>query len=230
MKIIITLDADWALPEVLEYAVSFFIKWNVVFTFFATEDQIPPETHLCETAWHPNFIDNDPEFELDRLAKRLPGARGLRPHRLDWGKTFNPGLLKQYGIEYLSSSHDADIFIPKIVNGLPDFPITWGDNFWFMYKTKPDASKMINDAPGFYLINFHPIHIYLNTTNMAQYSSAKEGYRDLKHLSKLQNESDFGVRNVLTEFLSMAQKSDMQHLTLLQACEMSKNSDTSARR
>ena len=218
MKICLTLDADWALKQVTEYALSFFYQHNIAFTFFATDDQDIRSDELCEVAWHPNFFQTNADAELSKLSRLFPGSKGIRPHRLYQDGSLSADILKKYGIKWLSASSSSTRFIPEWRYDLfPDFSINWGDNFWIWYKSTPDFEILHRDLKGFYTINFHPIHIYLNTVTQEQYNRAKTRYHDLKYLTTLRNLSDKGVKDILMDIFSRKNSDQMSFYTISKA-------------
>jgi hypothetical protein len=193
---------------------------DVPYTLFATSDQ-ELEPGGYELAWHPNFQVRDAREELVDLAKRHPGAAGLRPHRLHFGNGLDGSLLREFGIRWLSAHADENRHIPlQRQGGFPDFAINWGDNFFFMYGSTPRLETMIK-GEGVYIINFHPIHLFLNTASITQYERAKPHYHDVTALRKHVNTACRGVRDVLTEaVLPLAKSGQIECLTLSQAYDL----------
>ncbi|MGE4291016.1 MAG: hypothetical protein AB7E32_02290 [Desulfovibrio sp.] len=205
MYICLTVDSDWAHPEVTFFALDILEQSGVPFTFFATDDQdVEPAAHR-EVALHPNFTDRDPLRELARLAWRFPDAAGLRPHRLAMPPELDAGILRSAGMQWISAHHDVGARGPgRWDTELPDAPIHWGDNLLFLNGIRPDMDTAAADGPGMLLYNFHPIHLYLNTCAPEQYAQAKPGYLDPEHLKKHRNEREYGVRNALEDILDRA--------------------------
>lgn len=212
------VDADWAHPEVTVFTLNLLEGAGIPFTFMATEDQFPPQSHLVEVAWHPNFERGLPREELHRLQARFPGARGVRPHRLAWGDC-ETDLLRDFGLTWTSSRYKPDEYTPFNCGSLTEIPISWGDNWWFLKRLLPDFEAMRRNAPGIYVLNMHPVHVYLNTVSLEQYEKAKMCYRSPKVLRSLRNNTDKGVADVLKDILNEAGAYPDRFLTLSDALE-----------
>ncbi|WP_022663059.1 polysaccharide deacetylase WbmS family protein [Paucidesulfovibrio longus] len=204
MHVCLTLDSDWAHPEVADHALGLVRNAGVPCTYFATADQEVRAEADCEVALHPNFADRDPDAELEELRARFPEAVGLRPHRLDMPPARCAEAVRRAGLRWVSSRHDPDARGFARWNGeLPDAAIHWGDNLLFLRGERPDLDGFDPDAPGLLVYNFHPVHIYLNTASAGQYERARPGYRDPAHLRVCRNESEYGVRDALLDLLSL---------------------------
>lgn len=213
----ITIDADWAHPRIAAYILDKLERTRTRFTYFATENQIAPQSPLCELAWHPNFERGPGVAELDQLANLFPGARGLRPHRLNWGDC-DDATLRHYGIEWVSSVYLKDSWQPVARPGLVEVPIAWGDNWWFLKNLAPDWEAMRGEAPGIYVINFHPFHVFLNTVSLEQYEQAKTCYQEPEVLLRdFRSPRTDGVESVFEAVLDAAQRSPERFLCISEA-------------
>lgn len=216
MPLCITIDADWALPEVAEYTLALLRERDIPCTYFATVDQSVEVSPLIEVAWHPNFSgQSDALAELEQFRTLFPGAQGIRPHRLYWGEGISADLLKSFGIAWTSASHVLRPGNQCPRPGLlPDFPIAWGDNFWFMENRLPELS--LSDDTEVLLLNFHPIHVFLNTCDEDQYGEARSSYHDIEALRPLRNTEKKGVRDILIETLDIVEQRNIQVTTISQ--------------
>ncbi len=209
------VDADWAHPEVAEFTFNRLQKAGIPYTFFATEDQKVPDYDQAEVAWHPNFERGSAREELDILAKRFPGAKGIRPHRLSWGDC-DQDLLRDFGIEWTSSKYCPEDYIP-MNEGLMEMKISWGDNWWFWKQLQPNWDVMTSESTGVYLLNVHPIHVFLNTVHPEQYKEAKQCYRDPQSLVKLRRKDKIGVSDIVDKIFALHQARKASFVTLSEA-------------
>lgn len=197
MILCVTLDADWCSPEARAACLDLLAEARVPFTFFATRDQTPVISPLAENAWHPNFQKSAPVDELEGLALAVPGARGLRPHRLDFAGA-GQELLLAHGVRWLSGDMVPDNHLPNRLPGFPDLPnlsINWWDGRWCKKGLEPDWEKMASDQPGAYVVLLHPERVF-----------GREACPRLK--------------GVLADILEAASKSGGKPMTMSQAIEI----------
>lgn len=199
----ICVDADWAHPEVTAHTLDRLERSGVPFTFFATDDQLPPASPHCEIAWHPNFERGPARTELALLKERFPGACGVRPHRLSWGDCDHATLI-EFGTYWTSSTYRPHEYLPLRASAITEVSISWGDNWWFLKQLAPDFRAMQSDTPGIYVLNIHPIHVFLNTVNLEQYEQAKVSYRHPDALRALRVPDACGVSYVLNNIIEVA--------------------------
>jgi hypothetical protein len=215
----ICVDADWAHPRVTQYVLEYFERSRIKFTFFATDNQVAPNSSLCELAWHPNFERGTCAAELDQLVALFPGVKGLRPHRLNWGDCDDQSL-SPYKIKWVSSVYMKDLWRPVFRSHIVEIPISWGDNWWFLKRLAPAWQAIQSDASGIYVINFHPIHVLLNTETLEQYEAAKTYYQDPDVLlEKFRSPNANGVERMFKTVLKEARRVDDRFLCISEALE-----------
>ena len=217
MIICLSLDSDWAHPEITTFALELLEREGVPFTFFATEDQSIFSSSLSEIAWHPNFERLNAYDELKMFQNLFPEAKGLRPHRLSM-----PGdcldAIQSSGIQWVSSHFDPDSKKIKSWKGvLPDIPIFWGDGLYLKFGAQPGLDKLEFEETDIVVINFHPIHLFLNTSSMSHYQFAKIGYDNPCYLRNCINNEELGVRNILEYILEFS--SNLKFLTITDALD-----------
>lgn len=224
----LTMDSDWAPPEVIAHALDVVRPSATPCTLFLTEDAPPsnadggPERDLrVEIALHPFFNGRDPAEVLAPLLARHPQARGLRPHRLSMPPEHCARAVRASGARWVSSHADSDALALKRWDGdIPDAPIHWGDNTLLRLGQRPSLSGLDPQRPGLAVFNFHPVHIFLNTCDQEQYERARPAYHDPERLRSLRNATRFGVRDALLELLEqLEQRPALAALTLSQAVE-----------
>jgi hypothetical protein len=218
MNVCLTIDADWAPPEVLAYAMDRLRETGISYTLFATDhrpDVVPEE---CEIAWHPNFDNGGVETELSRMASLFPGARGMRPHRLASTVEELMPYIRRHPIEWVSWQYHPHGSEPSsLPGGMVDFPVSWGDNSWFSAQRGPDLAKLASSTPGYYVITFHPVHLFINTHAPEQYSGAKIHYKDAERLREKRNTNFKGVDDVLSDVLELCAHPQARFLSLSEA-------------
>lgn len=219
MIVCLTVDADWCPPKVRRDCLELIESAGVPYTFFATVDQSPSDSPLAEDAWHPNFADNDPDSEMDRLVRAVPGAVGLRPHRLVFFEGLRRDFLKKRGVRWLSATSQPERHEAGELFGLPEIGVNWGDNFWFGKRLEPDFTRMASDRPGIFMANFHPVHVFMNTETPDRYAMARPFYHDCEGLRALRNGVKRGVRDVLADVLDLSGKPGVRFMAVTPALE-----------
>lgn len=185
-RFILTMDTDWAPQFVLDHALSLIGDHGVPVTLFCTSPYHLPEDLQAdgsvETALHPNFMPGSTqgppnageEERLRHLLALYPTARGSRSHRFYWHSGLRNRLLN-CGLAY-----DASIFcplqshlVPYDYYGLTRFPTWWADGYHLLKgfaldRFAPPGMEM----PGLKILNFHPIHVYCNTSDLGRMKKA----------------------------------------------------------
>lgn len=222
--IIFTCDIDWAPEEVIADTLALFEQFNVKCTFFAThksETLLNCNRKLFEIGLHPNFNlileGGNPKDDIDKILKDLiliyPEAKGVRSHSMTQG-TRILAKFSQYKLLY-----DANIFLPyhpnikpfKLWDSFIRVPFNWEDDIHWMYGYGFSGTKL-NLRKNLNILNFHPIHIYLNTENNKRYNDAK---KDLSNLNRYKNlKGKRGTRDLLVNLLKMMQDKKWSSKTL----------------
>ncbi|HEX7597621.1 MAG TPA: hypothetical protein VF518_05365 [Polyangia bacterium] len=184
--IALTLDLDWAPDHVLEDTRLLLEEAGLPATIFATH-QSPAGAALlalpgCETGVHPNFLGGlDEDAVLTRLLGEFPGATGVRNHALFYHSRLLP-LLHRKGMRYLSNDL---LFLQSGLapfydwSGLVRLPIYWEDDVHCLYfDSRFDREALQLEQPGLKILNFHPVHLFLNTRELADYEAAKPTLAD----------------------------------------------------
>ena len=72
----------------------------------------------------------------------------------------------------------------------------------FIFFTIKGFDYQINyNSDNFYVLDFHPIHIYLNSINRSHYHEAKKHYDDINMLKSYINSNQIGVRDFLDKLI-----------------------------
>ena len=202
--ICLTVDVEWACPEVLADLCRLLDERGVRATFFCTHAGIDVGRH--ERGLPPNFRpDGDC---LKALAARHGGTlptdlRTIYGHVVAWFKAFAPEacgvrahslyydsqllrFYREHGIRYEST------YQLPLAGGLRPFwkeygivemPIYFND--YFDIKTAAtgfDLASLRLDRPGLKVLNFHPNIVYLNADTEAFYLDSKAVYGDADRL------------------------------------------------
>ena len=217
--IVFTSDIDWAPEEVILDTIKIFEKFNVKCTFFCTHKSNildKCDRSLFELGIHPNFnfslIDGKAikaEEITDDILSIFPEAKGVRSHSL----VSSSGLLdifKKKGLIYESNQflpYNWNIKPYDCWSGLKRMPYNWEDDTHFQYGNDFDYDILKNyNSERFIILDFHPIHIFLNTDCQATYDNAKIHYHNHEKLLDYRNENKIGVRDFLLNTLKALEK------------------------
>ncbi len=187
-KIYITFDIEWSHDEVLSECIDLCEEYRVRATFFATHDtplldRIRANPNF-ELGIHPNFNPlleksdsaTDAVTSIDGLKKIVPEAKAIRSHSLVQSSRLLD-LFHEYGF-----THDVNTFIPfqsnielkpwTDWNHTIRVPFYWEDDLNCHFQEDWQVKKVLK-RPGLRVFNFHPIHIFLNSTDMTNYESSR---------------------------------------------------------
>ncbi len=176
--VVFTMDTDWADEEMLAWAQALFRKNGLPLTIFATQpyDLMAQADDHTEFGVHPNFFATQDHRGLWRKMRRqFPRATGFRCHGLfeyaglltmaaEAGFTYDSNLL-MFGCDRIRPFQHP--------SGLVRVPMFWEDDDHFNLGRPWDATVLGLARPGLKVINFHPIHLWLNTVDSAQYDYVK---------------------------------------------------------
>jgi hypothetical protein len=226
-KFIITLDVDWVSDEIIKYAADIFREYEIKSTWFITHDSIQTRglmgsKDIFEIAIHPNFLTGSTQGAgwrevMDYLLGIYPDARIMRTHSL-YQSTPLFGFIQE---NYPRIKLDVSILMPHARGTaaceccfserfhdrlIYRAPYIWEDDFEMMLP-KPNFIFSHNAFRGndINIINFHPIHIALNSCGMERYRKLKDkhglGAVRLKEALKFRNNKSNGVEDFLRSIL-----------------------------
>jgi hypothetical protein len=219
-KIFITLDIDWAHDDVIRYCADLLSRNNVQATWFVTHhspaiDELK-RNPLFELGIHPNFnplLLNGShekgctaENVLQSILKIVPGASSVRSHSLTQNSSLTQLFLEN------NIKKELNVFVPIqsgiIVKpflhfeGIVELPHVWEDDIHMRYEVGYDVIlNSILGYQGLTILDFHPIHLYLNQTTFTGYEAAKKDAHDLSKLSTHRNVSCFGTSDFLLSLI-----------------------------
>lgn len=221
MSLHLSADLDWAPDYVLEDFYNLLSTQQVPITLFATHESLMVRKLLAlpfvETAVHPNLhqVANE-EASLDAALELFPQSRGVRFHRLYYHSGVL-GWLRQRQQTYLSNDLQ---FLQKNLTpyydwaGMIRLPIYWEDDVHALYfKNDYNPQLLQTSNPGLQVLNFHPIHIYLNTQELSQYTAVKSEIKNQQFVEG-RRRSGPGIRTLFLELIKTLQS--QKSSTLLQ--------------
>jgi hypothetical protein len=210
---------DWVCDEVLEFCFELIKKSEIKATFFVTHDTKVLDIFKragFDLGIHPNF---DSHFEgtekistlekIRSLKKFLPDAVCVRSHSLVRSQRLSALFIQE------DFTHESNLFIPtqygmKLLpyeqpKGLIQVGYNWGDYSWLSADKKISPDQYL-DCPGLKVMNFHPIHLFLNTDDISVYNKAKEYIDDYQKLRKLVNKSGYGIMSYFEHIIQRAKE------------------------
>ena len=218
-KAFITIDLDWAEDFVISNTLEILEKYDVCVTWFITHktkllERIRKNTKF-EIGIHPNFnrlielhhTKGTVDSILSSMLDIVPEAKSVRSHSL----MSSSRILDKF-VEY-GLTHESNILLPtnhstiarpfRIWNSLIRVPIFWEDDIACRLKIESpnrfNLDTQLKDI-GFLVVDFHPIHIYINPDTISLYENTRNVHRDIQELCKIKN-LGYGVENRFIEVL-----------------------------
>lgn len=197
MTVALTLDIDWVPDAVIDLVAERLIAANVRATWFVTHasaaiDRLRRRPDLFELGIHPNFLGNStqgrtPHEVLAHCMALVPDARAMRTHCLVQHTPLLDAVAECTPIEV-----DVSLYLPghpglqAVVQPLATRPLLrlpfWWEDDYEMYCQPPNWSlvpRLEQGGDGLRILNFHPIHVALNSTSTARYRALKQAAPDL---------------------------------------------------
>lgn len=239
--IVFTMDIDWAPESVIRYCLEIFEHYQVKCTIFATHHSktlMGCSRELFEIAVHPNFnpilerkTNKTVQEILNDITKIYPEAKGVRCHSM----TQNTNLLNQFALH--GFIYEANHFLPywdtlkpyQLWNGLIRIPYNWEDDIHFLYG-KSFEECGLNLSSKFNVLDFHPVHIFLNTDSSDTYANAKPFYKNADRLMNFRNKGPKkGVEDLLQSLLQKVKDENLPCYKMIEvAQQFSVQSDESS--
>ena len=224
-KWFLTVDVDWAPDEAIADTLDLLQRFSLASTWMITH-----ETPLLgdlrnspgvELGIHPNFNGlleghdtrgfASARAVIKDLMALVPDAKVVRSHSVVQSSRLLD-LCGEHGL-----SHDVNMFIPsgsanictpwRSWNGMTRVPYVWQDDVWCLYEMTDQRERLpievYRSYQGIVVINFHPIHVYLNTEKLERYESLRSMHHNARELLKHRYEG-YGTRNRLIDLLSVA--------------------------
>lgn len=212
----LTLDVDWAHDAVIRDALALVQAHGARTTWFATHatpvlDEIAAEGH--EIGLHPNFNGllsgggGSVEAVLAALRDIVPNARAVRSHSLVRSSRL------AYAFVAAGITHESNSLVPPWVapqlgpwrdfSGLVQTPIRWEDDVRLLDAAFADPAEWWGEV-GLLTVDFHPIHLFLNSVEISDYEGARADFQDPERL--LQRRRPTGSGGTRDRFLALMAK------------------------
>jgi hypothetical protein len=208
VKPAITFDIDWAPDCAIDFTAGLLKERGVKSTWFVTHlspavERLRARPELFELGIHPNFMPGsshgtEPEIVLRNCMSFVPDAVSVRTHGL-----LQSGNLFDSVMSLTPISCDVSLFLPlsrrvdvvkyeRFGQVLWRIPYVWEDDY-IMEASPVDArsddvfsgfDEALSKASGVQVFNFHPIHVFLNSTSMDKYIEMKRAHPKLADLTR----------------------------------------------
>ncbi len=193
-QFIISLDIDWAPDWMIDEAASILIENKVKATWFATHqspsiENLISEKDLFEVGVHPNFFHGssqggDPREVMTTLKQWFPDAQIVRAHSLYQSEKHLQMMCEEFNIKIDCSIFlkDTDNVTPHTIRysekgeALVRVPHVFQDNMHILDNLGVSKLKKKFMKPGLKVLNFHPVHLVLNSSSLRNYNLIKESY------------------------------------------------------
>lgn len=182
----LTIDIDWAHDIVIADTLSLIAEAGVAATWFVTHPTPVladiRATPRQELGLHPNFnplLDGaagSAKETLLLLRDIVPEAVSVRSHSLVRSSRLSV-LFRELGL-----THESNYFLPPSAgpaiepwldfSGLVQVPIRWEDDVRLLDETIGEPVTHLGEIRPL-TVDFHPIHLFLNTTCIAEYEQAR---------------------------------------------------------
>ena len=179
---VLTSDQDWAPEWAMERFFELTSELGAPVHLFRTNPSSVIDEHAPDfltQGWHPNFqIGSTHGATTSEVIKTLgdlvPGATTVRSHVFHestslWNALFSAGIRVD--------SQTPTVFQNRLVpllhsSGILRLPVFLEDDLWMELMPNSTDISQIRTAlhgPGLKILNFHPIHVALNSPSMAYY-------------------------------------------------------------
>ncbi|MEO6902174.1 MAG: hypothetical protein ABI315_03390 [Bacteroidia bacterium] len=217
----LTADIDWAPELIISEMLDIFTTHEIKCTLFCTHSSEVLKNcnrNLFEIGIHPNFnflLDGKSGNMDDILSDLLniyPEAVGVRSHSL----TQNSTILQKFADKKLL--YESNNFMPYHTNiqpftlwtGMMRLTYNWEDDTHWAYNRSFDSLGVDLTSKGINILNFHPMHIFLNTDNQQRYNNAKKFYQDPLELVNFVNKDKNGTRDLLIKTLEFIKSNNIK--------------------
>lgn len=217
-RLFLTFDIDWASDEVVSYLINLLHEYGVKATFFATHvsdilTDLIGDDHF-EVGLHPNYnflLNGDARYGktieevLDYYCDIVPTAKVIRSHSLSQGPLFLNSYLAR------GFTHESNLYLPVQSNisakpfqyGFGDItrvPLVFSDDEAINRNWDMSPDEILS-SDTLKVVDFHPIHVFLNTKNSSQYMAAKSDMQSFERLSKHRLTNTYGSEVYLRELI-----------------------------
>lgn len=221
----LSVDIDWAPDAVIRDCLALIARSQVKTTWFATHatpvlDEIRA-TPGHEIGLHPNFNpvlqgqNGSADSVLAGLRGIVPDARIVRSHSLVRSSRLS-ALFGRAGLTHESNlfvhPRSAATLVPwRCITGLIQIPIVWADDVRLADATIGEPVDWVGKVP-ILTVDFHPIHVYLNSRTMEDYDKARPDYHNPEALQRLRSPMESGgTRDRLIRLLEAVQTETLRN-------------------
>lgn len=222
-ELCVTLDLDWAPDVAIDDAAALLEQHGVRATWFVTHrspavDRLRDRPDRFELGLHPSFLPGSthgatPSEVLAHCLSLVPGAKAMRSHGLVQSTALLDTVLRETPVEI-----DATPLLPRIPHLRP-FLYPWAgrelvrvpgcfEDDLEMERRTPDfrLASLLALGPGLVVLDFHPIHLALNSASMEPYRRVKALATPLRSLGREQLAPEVnpgvGARSLFLEVLA----------------------------
>ena len=216
-KTVLTFDIDWASDDVIRFSMDLLKEANIPVTWMMTHDTpLLEEIRKVDNfslGIHPNFdkllsgdhaYGSNTEEVIQYYLNIVPEAKASRSHSM----TQNNRLLNYMGA--IGMQYELNTFVPwhsqhsakpwlSWDGKLNRVITTWEDDLHITFGHDWSWDGVINPE-GLNVLNFHPIHVFLNTIELSDYETYK---LDKSICVKNQNDTHKGIRSMLVKLLKL---------------------------
>lgn len=201
----LTFDVDWAPDFILDDIAERLERRGLRSTWFVTHaspaiDRLRRRPDLFELGIHPNFLPgsshgNTASTVLRHCMEIVPEARAIRTHCLVQSTPLIDQMLLETPVAV-----DVSLFLPRARHvealtyhwrgrQLVRLPYVWEDDYE-MECPEPmwDVAPLLRSAAGVCVLDFHPIHVYLNGPSTDAYRRLKALGRPMQDLTRAETE------------------------------------------
>lgn len=191
-SIVLTFDIDWAPDWMIDDVADRLIDANVRATWFATHQSAAinrlRQNPAFEVGVHPNFLPGStqgatPSDVLDNMRAWFGPAKAVRTHSLFQSERLLQLMTDTYGFRV-----DCSIYLPLAQYAGPHrvrysaggaelirVPHIFQDNMFMIAGHQWSADPGWLRSAGLKVLNFHPVHVWLNSNNVQSYEALKCG-------------------------------------------------------
>ncbi len=226
----ITLDVDWASDETLDYCMDLLARHKAKATWFITHasgglKRIRAMKPSFDIGIHPNFLPHSTQGRTEKeivaqLLKICPEAKMMRTHSLVQSTPLLARIMRAFPavkldvsllMPYAKHVQPFDYFLESggRTRSMLRAPYIWEDAY-AMNVPRPDFhfDPRRFSGTGIKIFNFHPIHIALNSADMAPYRALKKKHKadfselDLMQIFQYRQNKTLGTEDFLLQLLN----------------------------
>ena len=217
--VLITLDVDWAPDFMIDFAAGLLTDRAVRATWFVTHAspaiaRLADDPHF-ELGLHPNFLPGSShgdtrEAVLAHCAGLVPDGISMRTHSLAQSTPLLDHVAAATAIRI-----DASLYLPHAPGLRPlehwssggrllRIPYLWEDDLEMARPSPVWSLDRLPTEPGLKVLDFHPVHVFLNSAELGPYEELKRYPTPLTALdeataSPLIKRDGAGTRDMFTQ-------------------------------